>query len=175
MNKEDVKSQIEDELEKREKSIRNKNAIEKFLGLFPNLDALYGVLTGSADAIEVERQKLTLDKVLDLVIAIDDKLSGKDISNIESGLKILIDNVVAGGNITGLEGDTSNETIQKIFEKPVDISIKNSQAGGNITGIKLNVDKEMSVGGKTKIETDLGTVEFNPEFGDITFGQDLDK
>ena len=47
MNKDDVKNQIEVELKKREKSIRNKNAIEKFLGLFPTLDALWGVLVGS--------------------------------------------------------------------------------------------------------------------------------
>jgi len=176
MTKDDIEKQIETELKKREKSIRNKNAIEKFLGLFPNLNALYGVLTGSADAIEIERQKLTLDKVLDLVVAVDDKLSGKDISNIDAGLRILIDNVEAEGNITGLEGDTSNNDVQEIFKKPIDISIKNSRAGGNITGIKLNVDKEMPVEKRVNVETDLGTVEFNPQPGaDITFGEGFDS
>ena len=151
MEKEQVIEKIEVELKKRNTPIRNKNAIEKFLGLFPILNGLYGVLNGSSDAIEVERQKLTLSKILDLVVALDEKLSGKDISNTEPGLKILISKAIAEGNITGLQGRTSSDTIQKIFEKPVDISIKDSYAKGNITGIKLDVDKEMPIKGKTKI------------------------
>ena len=59
MTKDDVKNKIEVELKKREKSVRNKNAIDKFLGLFPTLDALWGVLVGSRDALELEKQKLT--------------------------------------------------------------------------------------------------------------------
>ena len=73
MTKDEVKNKIEVELQKRQKSIRNKNAIEKFLGLFSPLDALWGVLVGSKDALELEKQKLTLEKVLDLVVGIDDK------------------------------------------------------------------------------------------------------
>ena len=121
MTKDDVKNQIEIELKRREKSVRNKNAIDKFLGLFPTLDALWGVLVGSRDALELEKQKLTLDKVLDLVVAFDDKLSGKDINNVDAGLKILIEDAISGGNITGLEGGTSDENMKKIFEKPLDV------------------------------------------------------
>ncbi|OGI73003.1 hypothetical protein A3D42_03015 [Candidatus Nomurabacteria bacterium RIFCSPHIGHO2_02_FULL_41_18] len=172
--KEDIEKQIEIELKKREKSIRNKNAIEKLLGLAPGLDALYGVLVGSKEAIEIERQKLSLEKVLELVIAIDNKLNGEDISNVEPGLKILISNVVAEGDITGLDGRTSDDSVQKIFEKPVDIAIKDSRSGGSITGLKLNVDKEMEIKDKTKVETDLGTVSFNPALGKITLGEGLD-
>ena len=42
-------------------------------------------------------------------------ISGKDISNVNSGLKILIENAVSGGDITGLEGNTSDENMKKIF------------------------------------------------------------
>lgn len=175
MTKDDVKKQIEAELKNREKSIRNKNAIDKFLGLFLTLDALWGVLVGSKDALELEKQKLTLDKVLDLVIGIDDKLSGEDISSVDVGLKILIENAVSEGNITGLEGNTSDENMKKIFEKPLDVEIKNVTAKGNITGVKLNVDGEMPVKGQAKVKTDFGTIEMNPQFGEITFGKDLPK
>jgi len=175
MTKDEVKNKIEAELKKREKSIRNKNAIDKFLGLFSPLDALWGVLVGSKDALELEKQKLTLEKVLDLVVGIDDKLSGKDISSVDSGLKILIENAISGGDITGLEGNTSDENMKKIFEKPLDVEIKNVKALGNITGVKLNVDGEMPVQGQTKIKTDFGTVEINPQFGEITFGKGLPK
>jgi len=175
MTKDDVKNQIEIELKRREKSVRNKNAIDKFLGLFPTLDALWGVLVGSRDALELEKQKLTLDKVLDLVVAFDDKLSGKDINNVDAGLKILIEDAISGGNITGLEGGTSDENMKKIFEKPLDVEIKNVNAKGNITGVKLDVDGEMPVKGQTRIKTDLGTIEMNPQLGEITFGKDLPK
>jgi len=175
MTKDEVKNQIEVELKKRGKSVRNKNAIAKFLGLFPILDALYGVLVGSKDAVELEKQKLTLDKVLDLVIGIDDKLSGEDVNNMDAGLKILIENAVSEGNITGLEGYTSDENMKKVFEKPLDVEIKDVNAKGNITGVKLNVNGEMPVKEKAKIKTDLGTVEMNPEFGEITFGKDSPK
>ena len=173
MTKEEIKNQIEIELKKREKTIRNKNAIDKFLGLLPPMDALWGVLIGVQDAIELERQKLTLDRILDLIVAIDDKLSGKDVSGLDAGLKILIENAVAKGNIIGLEGKTSDENLKRIFEKPVDIQIKNSQAQGDITGVKLSVDKEMPVKGHARITTDMGTIEINPDMGEITFGKDI--
>ena len=175
MTKDEVKNKIEVELKKREKSVRNKNAIEKFLGLFPTLDALYGVLNGSQDALELEKQKLTLKTVLDLVVDIDDKLSGKDISNVDAGLKILIENAVSGGDITGLEGNTSNENMKKIFEKPLDVEIKNVSAKGNITGVKLNVDGEMPVKGFTRIKNDFTTIAMNPEVAEITIGKDFLK
>ena len=82
---------------------------------------------------------------------------------------------MSAGSITGLEGNTSDENMKKIFEKPLDIEIKNAQAQGDITGVKLNVDGEMPVRGKTKIKTDVGTIEINPQFGEITFGKDIPK
>ena len=33
----------------------------------------------------------------------------------------------------------------------------------------------MPVQGQTKIKTDFGTVEINPQFGEITFGKGLPK
>lgn len=180
MTNEDIKKQIEIELAKRQKSIHNKNAIDKFLGLLSRVDptgisaalnALWGVLTGSRQEIELEKQKLTLEKILDLIVAIDDKLIGKDSSNTDIGLKILIENAISGGNITGLEGNTSDENIRKIFDKPLDIQIKNATANGNITGVKLNVDGEMQAKQQIRVETDFGIVETNPQLGEITFGE----
>ena len=174
MNKEEIKEKIEIELKKHEKLVRNKNAIRAFLGLLPPLDALEKVLVGVQDTIEVKRQTLTLNMILDLIMGIDEKLSGKEPS-VDLGLKILIENAMSAGSITGLEGNTSDENMKKIFEKPLDIEIKNAQAQGDITGVKLNVDGEMPVRGKTKIKTDVGTIEINPQFGEITFGKDIPK
>jgi hypothetical protein len=144
-------------------------------GISAALNALWGVLIGSRQEIELEKQKLTLEKILDLIVAIDDKLVGKNSSNTDIGLKILIENAVSGGNITGLEGKTSDENIKKIFEKPIDIELKNVKASGNISGVNLNIDGEMSVKGQTTIKTDFGMFKMNPQFGKITFGKGIPK
>ncbi len=175
MDKSIVEKKIEAELKKREKSVRNKNAIEKLLGLFPALDALYGVLVGSQDAIELERQRLTLEQLLNLVIAIDDKLSGKDTDSLEPGLRVLIEGVVAAGDITGIEGDTSNEAVRQIFEKPMSVTIKNAAAKGSITGVKLEVSKELPIKKAVQIDTDFGQIIFNPKAGEITLGKGITK
>ena len=173
--KEEITQLIERELQSRGKSIRNRNAIDVLLRLFPALHALKEVLTGSKEALDLEREKLTTEKILDLLVGIDEKLSGQDISGVEEGLKILIERVVAEGDITGLEGKTSNETVRKVFEKPVDIKIKDASAKGDITGVKLSVDEEMEVKEHVKIETDAGKVEINPKIGKITFGKGFKK
>lgn len=171
--KEEITQLIERELQSREKSIRNRNAIEVLLRLFPEIHALKEVLTGSKEALDLERQKLTIEKILDLVVGIDEKLSGKDVSKLDEGLKILIERVVAEGDITGLEGKTSDEAVRKVFEKPVDVKIKDVSAKGSVTGVKLSVDEEMEIKKHVEIETDAGKVEINPELGNVTLGTRL--
>lgn len=173
MDEPDVRQRIEAELKKRDKSIRNKNAIEKFLGLFPGANALYGVLVGSQDAIELERQRLTLNQLLDLVTAIDDKLRGKNIDYLEAGLQVLIKNVTADGDIAGIEGDTSHAAMKEIFEKPVSVQITDSVAKSDITGIKLNVDKELPIKNQVQVNMDFGQVQLNPQLGEITLGKGI--
>jgi hypothetical protein len=85
-----VKELIEKELKLRNKSIRNQNAIDSFLKVFaPGAGILKDILTGSKKAVEHERQILTIDIILDLVIKIDDKLSqpteGKRIGILNTG------------------------------------------------------------------------------------------
>ncbi|MDD5696737.1 MAG: hypothetical protein PHO90_02055 [Candidatus Pacebacteria bacterium] len=136
-------------------------------------------MIGVNDTIELERQKLTLDKLLDIIIVIDDKLSGKDIKNIDNGLKILIENVVSGGDVTGLDGKTSNKNMKKIFENPLNVEIKNIYAKGSVTGVKLDIDEEIQVKSQVKIITKSGgtetRVKMNPEFGKIILGKSFTK
>jgi len=173
--KEEITQLIERELQSREKSIRNRNAIDVLLRLFPKVHALKEVLMGSKEALNLERQKLTIETILDLLVGIDEKLNGKDISKLDEGLKIFIEQVVSDGDITGLEGNTSSEAVHEIFEKPVDIVIRDVSARGNITGIKLGVDEEIQVKDHVKIETDAGKVEIDPRVGKVTFGKGFRK
>ena len=171
--KEDVKQQIEVELEKRGVEIRNANAIDCLFTLFPKLDALRDIFAGSKKAIEIEKQKLTQESILDLLVGIDKKISGDDVSGFDSGLKILIENVVSMGDITGLAGNTSGHSTREVFKNPIAVIIKDAKAKGNITGIKLDVDQEMKVEKQVNINTNGGSVQLNPQFGEITFGKGL--
>lgn len=173
--KEEIEELISNQLKKREKSIRNRNAIGVFLRLFPILNALKEVLTGAKKELEIERQKLTLEKIIDLIIAIDDKLSGKSIEKVDEGLKILIKNVVSDGNIVGLKGKTSNRNLRKVFEKPLSVTIDNARAKRNVTGVDLGVDEEMPIKEKVKIKTNNGMVEINPKLGEVTLGKKSKK
>lgn len=173
--KEEIIQLIDRELQRREKSIRNRNAIDVLFRLFPGVHALKEVLTGSKDALDFERQKLTIERILDLLVGIDKKLSGEAISSMDEGLKILIERVVSDGDIIGLDGKTSNESVRKVFEKPLSVTIKDVSARGNITGVKLGVDKEMPVKEHVKIETGAGKVEIDPKFGKVIFGKGFRK
>jgi len=173
--KEEITQLIDRELQRSERSIRNRSAIDHLLKLFPGTYALKEVLTGSKKALDLERQKLTTEKILDLLVGIDAKLSGEDLSGMDEGLKILIERVVAEGDIIGLEGKTSDEAVRKIFEKPVDVKIKDVSTKGKITGVKLGIDEEMEVKERVEIETDNVKVKIDPKVAKITFGKGFKK
>jgi hypothetical protein len=174
MEKKIIVEKIELELKKRERRIRDKNAIEMLLTLFPGLGALHGVFIGASDAIEIERQRLTIDQIMDLLLAIDDKLNGEQSDESDPGMRVLINKVFAEGDITGIDGNTSDEEVRKIFERPLTVEIKDSYAKGNVTGVKLSVDREMPVKGIKTIKTDFGMIEIDPSLGSVTLGKGMD-
>lgn len=74
-----IQREIEAELSKRNKKVVNKNAIDAFLSCFaPPIQALRKVFFGREDAIDQERQKITIEKILQLVIEIDNAISGNN-------------------------------------------------------------------------------------------------
>lgn len=172
-----VRSQIEDKLAERAHALRDRNAIDVFFGILDKVPganlvaALRKVFTGAQDALEIERERLTVSQILDLVIAIDQKLSGMEPTvPLAPTISILIEHVVATGDITGIDGRTSDQATRKAFEHPIDVRIRAARAGGNITGLKLDVDDELEVKQPVRVETAAGTVEINPKFGKVIFG-----
>lgn len=74
--KKDIRKEIEAELGKRHKTIVNKNAIDAFLSyIAPPIQALRQVFFGRKDAMDAERQKITIEMLLQLVIETDDAIS----------------------------------------------------------------------------------------------------
>ncbi len=53
------------------------------------------------------------------------------------------------------------------------IILKDITAGGNVTGVDFTVDRELRLKKRLEVETDFGSVKFNPDVGEITFGKGL--
>ena len=75
MNEDEIRGKIESELKKREKHIVNSNAIDALCSLFAPFKALRQLFYGRGDAIDENRNRITLDKILQLLIKIDDAIS----------------------------------------------------------------------------------------------------
>ncbi len=160
MDKEDVKSLIERKLEQSEKSIRNRNSIEALCSLFPPSNALWKVFSGSEGAIETKRGRITQETILDILIAIDNKLETG--STDSQKFKVLLDGVLSFGDVSGLKAKASNPIAAKLFsEKEMEIILKNIHARGNVTGVDLTVDQELELKKKMQIKTPHSSVTFN--------------
>jgi hypothetical protein len=168
--KEQILSKIEETLKSKEKSIRNKNAVEQLISKI-GLSELYNIFFGIKDKIDFERQKLTLDEVLELLIAVDERLSGleQDHSN---KITILLEEIIAKGDVTGFEANTSNGQVKEIFKNnPMDITVRKVASEGNVTGMKLNVDNRAELKQPLNVQGDFGSVQLNPGDGrKIIFG-----
>ena len=160
MDKKDVRSLIGKKLEQSEKSIRNKNSIEALCSLFPPSNALWKVLSGSKEAIETKRGRITQETILDILIAIDTKLETGSIDS--QKFRVLLDGVVSFGDVSGLKAKASNPIASKLFsEKEIEIVLKNIHADGNVTGVDLIVDQELELKKRMQIKTPHSSVTFN--------------
>lgn len=173
MNKEEIYKLIETKLKEKEKNIRNRNAIEALFQMFPPASALWKVLTGSQESIALEKANITQDTILDIILAIDDKLETGQSDPMS--FKILLDGVIAYGDVTGLKAKTSNPLLAQLFsDKDINVILKNIHAQGNVIGVDLLVDQELELKKKLHIETPCTSVDFNvgPNCK-ITFGKGL--
>lgn len=90
----DIQRVIESELSKRNKRVVNRNALDALFSVFPEpIQGLKKVLVGRGEAIEKERQKITIETILKLLLQIDRAISNND------GKTDGIDWKVVGGNI----------------------------------------------------------------------------
>jgi hypothetical protein len=78
MNEENILKKIEAELSKREKQVINKNAIDALCSCFGPVKTLRKVFSGRGDAIDRERQKITIETILELLIKIDNAISANN-------------------------------------------------------------------------------------------------
>ena len=83
MIREDIREIMNNELEKRKKKVRNKKAIDALLSLSPRpVQALCKMAFGRDDAMEDEKQKILIEKILEILLEIDDAIA-KDGGNVE--------------------------------------------------------------------------------------------
>ncbi|GAH80314.1 unnamed protein product [marine sediment metagenome] len=175
MNESEIHKIIENELKKRKGKIIAKNTINSILKIFPSAPAIWQLLTGSTDKLEIERHIITQEVLLDWVLAIDKKLNEITLDVKEqNAFEIMLDGIRAMGDVTGLRARTSDINLRKLFsEKDIRIIMRDIDAGGNVTGANLLIDCELELKKKLEIETDFCSVKFNPDVGNITFGKGL--
>ena len=175
MKKEQICDLIEAKLNESGKKVRNRNAIEALCALFPPASALWKVLAGSQDALTLEKSRITQDTILDLLVAIEQKLeTGRTDA---SAFDVLLDGVVAYGDVSGLKASTSNPVVAQLFsEKDINVVLKNVHARGNVTGVDLQVDQELELKKRLHIETPFARVDFNAGPNcKITFGKGMKR
>lgn len=76
MDRNEISSAIQCELQKRGKSVRNKNAIKALFSALPGpVEALSRIFLGPADALSLEKIMIAQDVMLDLLCRIDEAIS----------------------------------------------------------------------------------------------------
>ena len=175
MGHSEVQSFIEGKLREHKQRIVTENTVAAFCKLFPPASTIWQIVFGSKERIDTARGAITLDIILDMLLAIDKRLSNIDLDTTEQGtFNIMLRTVQAMGNVTGLRARTSDSALRQIFtEREVSIMLEDIIAEGDITGLDLTVDTELELKKKLQVKTDFATVRFNPEVGEITFGKGL--
>lgn len=146
MNEENIRKKIEAELSKREKKVVNKNAIDALFSAFPRqIEALRKVLSGRKEALEEEKQKITMEAILQLLIRIDDAISNNN------GKADGIDWKVIGGDIEAYGENATEVTGMNISPDSGPVELK---PGTHIKASGKNVDKitGLKIGGNSSDE-----------------------
>lgn len=139
MGENDIRREIESELSKRSKQVVNKNAIDAMFLAFPGpIQGLKKALFGRREAIDAEKQRITINAILQLLLKIDRAISDNN------GDTYGIDWKVVGGDIEAY-GENASEVTGMIISNdagPVEFNpgthIKASGKNvGRITGLRI--------------------------------------
>jgi hypothetical protein len=143
MNKSDVVAAIEAQLNKRKKSVLNRNAIDALFGAFTDpVGALGNLFFGRGDALDQEKQRIAQDVILELLCKIDESLSQANAKFEQQGIKLggLIETIAHGGeSLTGLSinAESSPVTLQPgTHVRTVATGVR------NVTGVKIGDAEE---------------------------------
>ena len=144
----DIQRVIESELSKRNKRVVNRNAIDALFLVFPGpIQALKKVLFGRGEAIEKERQKITIETILQLLLQIDRAISNNDGKTDGIDWKVVGGNIEAYGvnarEVTGMDISSDAGPVELRPGTHIKASGKNV---GRITGLRI--------GGKPSDEED---------------------
>jgi len=175
MNQSEARKLIEKKLHERKINIVVRNTVDAFCKLFPPASVIWQVLAGSKEKLDTAKGAITQEVLLDMVLAIDKKLSSRVLDTKEQGaFEIMLEGIRAMGDVTGLRAKTSDPNLREIFtDREVRIILQDITTGGNVTGVDLTVDRELELRRKLEVETDFGSVKFNPDVGKIIFGKGL--
>ncbi len=177
MNESEVRKLVEKRLRERKFGIVARNTIDAVFKLFPPASTIWQILVGAKDKIDTAKGAITQEVILNMVLAIDKKLSSSILETREQeAFEIMLEGIRAMGDVAGLRARTSDPNLRKIFNgREVRVILRDITTRGNVTGVDLTVDHELELKKKLEVETDFGSVKFNPDVGKITFGKGLKR
>lgn len=138
MNHADLQRAIDEELSSRRRRVLNKNAISALFGVFTDpLASLGKIFLGRADAVDLERQRIAQDAVLELLCKIDEAISSVADQTQQQGITIggLIETSAVGAEtVVGVEisPDAGPVTLQ-----PGAHIRTNAVAASSVTGLRI--------------------------------------
>ena len=118
MNHTDLQRAIEEQLASRQRRVLNRNAFSALFGAFSDpLGALGKIFFGRNDALELERQRIAQDAILELVCRIDDAITSVAAAARDKGITIggLIETTTSGAaRVVGVDisSDAGSVTLQ---------------------------------------------------------------
>lgn len=148
MKEEDTRREIEIELTKQNKRVVNKNAIDALFLVFPGpIQALGKIFLGHGEAIEKEKQRITIETILQLLLKIDAAISENN------GKTDGIDWKIVGGNIEAYGENVREVTGMDISSDAGPVELK---PGTHIKASGKNVERitGLKIGGKSFNEED---------------------
>ena len=175
MNESEIHKLIDKKFRERKIPTVARNTIGALCQLFPPASVIWQILAGSKEKLDTEKGAITLEVLLDIVLAIDKKLNDSILGTREQeAFEIMLEGIRAIGDVTGMRARTSDSNLRKIFtEKEVKVILKDITSRGKVTGVDLTVDRELELKKRLEVETDFGSVKLNPDVGEITFGKGL--
>ena len=103
MNESEVRKLVEKRLRERKFGIVARNTIDAVFKLFPPASTIWQILVGAKDKVDTAKGVITQEVILNMVLAIDKKLSSSILETREQeAFEIMLEGIRAMGDVAGL-------------------------------------------------------------------------
>jgi len=138
MNLEELEAVIDLELSKRRNKVLNRNAYKAFFGMFSDpVGALGQIFIGRKDAIDAERARIAQEKMLEMLVTLDDAFSKSAVIAKDVGIEVQGLIRAKGVNVDHVVGLDIGATSSAVKIKPGTTISATLENGKSLTGLKI--------------------------------------